>query len=924
MNLGHRGSWFEGFELTDPNPHSQGRWRLGSLLHESDFLSTTDLGVVLYDRSGRAVDCNDRILELLGAERDELVGRSVNDGSWNVVRENGTPFPADERPGVETLRTGKSVSGVVMGIDTPGRARKWVTVHSCKVELNEESGGVLSSYQDITPYVQRDQMLHLLLEINRFVAQATSEDELLQHLCDVLVRQAGYALAWVGTAPARLRGTVEVVCAAGVTGYLESQGDAPRRSTDDSAAPSGSASALRTGLTQVSNDLLNDSRYLAFAQQGERYGLRSAVVIPFFTGVHSVICIYDHHAFAFDEETVERLEQIAKAVEFGIAHVNSVRQIEVALDESIKAVTAQREAERDRGEMERRFLLAFQHSMAPMVFKDLDNRVIEVNDAYCDFIGRDRERLIGSTLQEFAHPDDVAMSAVLHRRLLDGEVDRARYTKRFVHADGHIIIAEISKAGARDEHGDLLYFVASVRDMTEERALTTQLTHQALHDPLTGLANRALFDDRLAQAHARSQRLGHMDAVFLLDLDDFKGINDAHGHMVGDELLIAVAHRLRGASRESDTLCRFGGDEFLYLAEGLTSAREAQGIAARLLASLDEPFELAQHHVDQHASMGVAIWDSTSCDINELIQKADVALYEAKRQGRRRLAFFTPDLQQEAMNRFTIVQELRQALQHGDLTMHYQPIVDLHSMSPVGFEALMRWQHPERGFIAPNVFIPLAESSDLIFELGAMALRDSLAALAGWIGASVGQPPFVAVNFSARQFREPGMVSLIARALEESGVAPDRLMIEITESVTLLDTSETLEVIDELRALGVGIALDDFGTGYSSLSYLSRLNPSIIKIDKSFVAPAHEDTRDDALLEIIVALGNKVHMTMLAEGIESGAQLRRLRELGCDLGQGYVFSPAVPAHLVPDLLNGDFAHAIVRHPDGVSPPAATS
>ncbi|HUX04136.1 MAG TPA: EAL domain-containing protein [Acidimicrobiales bacterium] len=897
---------------------------MNSLLHDSDFLDTTDLGVVLYDQAGTVVDCNERMLELLDADRGELVGRSVLDGSWRVVRESGTPFEPDELPGVETLRTGKSVSGVVMGIDTPGRARKWVTVHSCVVEVDTQSRGVISSYLDITAYVQRDQMLHLLLEINRFVAHATSEDDLLQHLCDILVHQAGYALAWVGAAPARLQGAIQVMCAAGATGYLEPESESPRRSISHGAFPSGSASALRTGLTQVSNDLLNDARYRPFRDQGERYGLRSAVVIPFFTGDHSVICIYDHHSFAFDEETVERLEQIAKAVEFGITHVHSTRQIEIALDESIQAVAAQREAEHDRSEMERRFLLAFEHSMAPMVFKDLRNQVIEVNDAYCEFIGRDRERLIGSTLQEFAHPDDVAMSAVLHRRLLEGEIDRARYVKRFVHADGRIIIAEISKASARNEHGDLLYFVASVRDITEERALTTQLTHQALHDPLTGLANRALFDDRLTQAHARSQRRGHMDAVFLLDLDDFKGINDAHGHMVGDELLVAVAHRLRGASRTSDTLCRFGGDEFLYLAEGLTSAREARSVAARLLASLDDPFELAEHRVDQHASMGVAIWDSTSSDINELIQKADVALYEAKRQGRRRVTFFTPDLQQEAMNRFTMVQELRYALQHDDLTMHYQPIVDLHSLRPVGFEALMRWQHPERGFIAPSVFIPLAESSDLIFELGAMALHDSLAALATWGSGPTKQPPFVAVNFSARQFREPGMVSLIARALEETAVAPDRLMIEITESVTLLDTTETLEVIDELKELGVAIALDDFGTGYSSLSYLSRLNPSIIKIDKSFVEPARDNAHDDALLEIIVALGNKVHMTMLAEGIESGAQLRRVRELGCDLGQGYVFSPAVPAHLVPSLLNADFTHAMVQDPDVATPNGATS
>jgi diguanylate cyclase (GGDEF)-like protein len=432
--------------------------------------------------------------------------------------------------------------------------------------------------------------------------------------------------------------------------------------------------------------------------------------------------------------------------------------------------------------------------------------------------------------------------------------------------------------------------------LVEERELTAQLSHQALHDPLTGLANRALFEDRLAQAHARVVRQGGRGAVLLLDLDDFKGVNDTHGHLVGDQLLVTIARRLEQVTRSSDTLCRFGGDEFLYLAEGLASAEEAEQVATRLLAALIEPFSIAEAHVEQHASIGVVVWDERSMDYTQLIQDADVAMYEAKRQGKGHHVVFAPAMRQQATSRFALLQELRHALQAGELSMHYQPIVDLTTTEVVGFEALMRWQHPVRGWVPPDVFIPLAEQSDLIVDLGSFALREAMAAASSWepTGAHV-RAPYVTVNLSAHQFHDPDLRSMIEEALRTSGLAPERLVIEITESVTLLDVAETLSVMEHLNHLGIGIALDDFGTGYSSLSYLVLLHPRVIKIDRSFVSPVRESVRNDTLLETIVSLGSKLDITMLAEGIETHAQLERLRNLGCELGQGYLFSPAVPA-----------------------------
>lgn len=545
---------------------------------------------------------------------------------------------------------------------------------------------------------------------------------------------------------------------------------------------------------------------------------------------------------------------------------------------------------------EERFRLAFEHNMAPMVFTDLHDRAIAVNDAFCGMVGFSREELLGKDSKHFTLPDDVGITEAADQRLSSDETDRVRYTKRYLRRDGRIIISEVSRSAARDESGNTLYYVASERDITEERLLTEQLSHQALHDPLTGLANRVLFEDRLAQAHARVVRNGGYGAVLLLDLDDFKGVNDTYGHLIGDQLLVGIARRFELVTRTSDTLCRFGGDEFLYLAEGLTSAEEAEQVARRLLNVLATPFSFDDLELDQHASIGVVLWDATSKDSSGFVRDADVSLYEAKREQRGSFSLFTRSMRDDAVSRFSLMQELRHAHQVGDLSMHYQPIVNLDSAEVIGFEALMRWQHAERGWVAPSTFIAIAEQSNLVLELGKFALRSAVTEAVSWQrrGES-GQAPFVTVNLSAHQFHDPKLVPTIEQILSHSGLSPDRLIIEITESATLLDVTETMSVIHQLNRIGIGFALDDFGTGFSSLSYLAALEPKIIKIDQSFVRPTAENSRSDTLLSAIISLGKNLRVTMLAEGIETDAQLEKLRDLDCELGQGYLFSPAVPA-----------------------------
>jgi diguanylate cyclase (GGDEF)-like protein/PAS domain S-box-containing protein len=574
---------------------------------------------------------------------------------------------------------------------------------------------------------------------------------------------------------------------------------------------------------------------------------------------------------------------------------------------AIRDMTTERANEQARADAELRFRVAFENNMAPMTFADANDRIIAVNDAMCEMVGFSREELLGCDSTPFTYPDDVGITESTHQRLISGEVEQERYVKRYLRKDGRVIDVEVSRSPARDEDGNILYFVFSERDITEERALAAQLSHQALHDPLTGLANRALFEDRLAQAHGRVVRQGGIGAVLLIDLDDFKGVNDTHGHFVGDQLLTAIANRLALITRSADTLCRFGGDEFLYLAEGLVSPAEAEVLAERLISVIAEPYNIAGSLIEQRASVGIVIWDATCSSFSETIQNVDAALYEAKRNVRGHHVVFTPTMHQRAVSRFALVQELRQAFGVGDLAMHYQPIADLTTSQVVGFEALMRWKHPERGWVPPTVFIPLAEQSDLILELGSFALREAILEASKWaIDDSSIARPYVTVNLSAHQFLDPGLVPTIKNLLRESGLPPAFLILEITESVALVDIAETMAVLDLLGTLGVGIALDDFGTGFSSLSYLAALSPRIIKIDQSFVRPVHESTRNDTLLETIISLGQKLNMTMLAEGIETEGQFSRLRRLGCELGQGFLFSAAVPNDEVASMVGQVF------------------
>jgi diguanylate cyclase (GGDEF)-like protein len=462
---------------------------------------------------------------------------------------------------------------------------------------------------------------------------------------------------------------------------------------------------------------------------------------------------------------------------------------------------------------------------------------------------------------------------------------------------------------------DVRAVVVTTRDITAQKQLEAQLQHNAFHDALTGLANRALFADRLDHALARTDRLAAPVAVLFVDLDDFKAVNDGAGHTAGDDLLVAVADRLRRTLRPGDTIARLGGDEFAVLIEDAAEPGRPEAAAQRLLAALAEPFDAAENGavVRITASVGIAMGAAGQHDAPELLRHADVAMYAAKAAGKGRSAVFEPEMDSAIIGQLRMKAELARAVELGEFTVYYQPTVELSNGRLAGVEALVRWQHPDRGLVPPLDFIPLAEQTGLIVPIGRFVLREACQQMRAWHTSYPTSPPMtVSVNLSARELDEPGLVDSVRDVLAETGLDPAHLVLEITESLLLVDLPATVTILSALRALGVRLAIDDFGTGYSSLSYLENLPVDILKIDKSFVdrigetpadIPGLKDPNQSVMVSAISQLGHALHLDLVAEGIEQREQVSALQGLECQYGQGYYFARPLTSGALAELLH---------------------
>jgi diguanylate cyclase (GGDEF)-like protein/PAS domain S-box-containing protein len=435
--------------------------------------------------------------------------------------------------------------------------------------------------------------------------------------------------------------------------------------------------------------------------------------------------------------------------------------------------------------------------------------------------------------------------------------------------------------------------VVTARDVTERRALEEQLAHQAFHDSLTGLANRLLFIDRVEHALELTRRRNTLVAVFFIDLDDFKTVNDSLGHAAGDDLLVVVARRLQACLRPEDTCARLGGDEFGVMVENIFGPEAATIVARRILAALSEPLELFGSKVEVDASVGIAL-GSSGLTTSELLRNADVAMYRAKSDGKSRFTLFEQEMHAQVLAQLELKSELQRSVDAGEFEVHYQPIVALRSGRIASVEALVRWRHPERGLIYPDKFIAVAEETGLILPLGRLVLGLACRQVRRWQRLGHGDLG-VSVNLSAKQLVSRHLTTEVAAALDEARLHPSSLTLEITESVLMLDSQGVIARLDELKELGVKIAVDDFGTGYSSLNYLRQFPVDALKIAKPFIDGLGKGAEEERLAAAILRIGATLGLATVAEGIEEPAQRAALRKLKCEYGQGYLFSRPVPA-----------------------------
>ncbi len=566
-------------------------------------------------------------------------------------------------------------------------------------------------------------------------------------------------------------------------------------------------------------------------------------------------------------------------------------------------VSQRKAVERQLRGSEVRFRGAFDNAPIGLMMVDLrtehEGVLLKVNRALCIMSGFSPEELIGIDFQRLIHAEDAETATNTIRQFQTGALSRFQTELRLVRRDQGMRWISLSASAILDDDGRPSYALAHVQDITERREAEAKLTQMALHDTLTGLANRALLMEHLDQSLSRSARDGTSVAVLFIDLDRFKVINDSLGHDAGDELLVTVANRIGDCLRTGDTAARLGGDEFVVVCEHLTTDDEALAVANRLEKAIGAPTTIKGGETFVTASIGVVL-AAEGATAESLLRDADSAMYKAKDGGRGRFELFDASIGSLASHRLQTERELRRALEQQEFRVAYQPIVDLANGHMVGVEALIRWEHPERGFLSPADFLPIAEETGLIIPMGTWVLQEALRQLGHWhrtIPASQGLS--VSVNLSAAQASCTDLVDIVEDALTTSGVAPSELCLEITESVLLDATTSTTSRLIGVKGLGVRLALDDFGTGYSSLTYLRRFPVDVVKIDRTFVSGLGTDAADNAIVDSVVGLAQSLGLAAVAEGVETQEQVVALQSMGCRFAQGYLYSrPCTPEQLV--------------------------
>lgn len=729
--------------------------------------------------------------------------------------------------------------------------------------LKNEKGntiGTIGIARDVTER-KRNQTIELLFhEMDQLALHGQSLGYILPYVCIRLIDVFAYPLVWIGMKDPD--GTVSISAQAGShTDYLK---ELKVHWDDPGKEPCLISRAISSGKTQIGD--FDDPTYQQCQKRAYLYGLQAFIAVPLCAQgkVLGSLNLYAQRPGVFDAETVRMLENLATRI--------SVTAL-IALDQQ-----------------QLRLQGAAMASVANAVFiTDSNGNIDWVNEAFTKLSGYIPEEVCGKTPRVFkSGKHETAYDQKLWQEILVGNVWRGEVINR--HKDGHLYTVNQTITPLRDTQGKISHFVAIHEDITAQKEAEAHIRHMAHYDALTNLPNRTLFIDRLQQELVRAYRSKRLVAVMFLDLDRFKIINDTMGHAFGDALLKALAERLKNCIRESDTVSRRGGDEFTFIVPDLAKPQDVAPLAQKIVETVSPPFHIENHEIHVTCSIGIAFYSLDSSDAEDLIKKADIAMYHAKEQGRNNFKFYREEINANSLERMELGNSLQRALDNGELLMYYQPQVDMNTGKIIGMEALARWQHPDLGMISPSKFIPIAEEFGLISLVGEWVLFTACAQTKKWQNA--GFPLLrVTVNLSARQLEQKDFSKTVLNALGKTKLDPHYLELEITEGDILQNIEAVIAVFEELKALGIMFSIDDFGTKYSSLSYLRKFPFNTIKIDRSFLQNITKNPEDAAIISAIVTIAESLKLTIVAEGVENKDQVTLLHELRCDNIQGYVHSP---------------------------------
>ncbi len=739
-----------------------------------------------------------------------------------------------------------------------------------------------------------------LSQTNRLIAHHCRQEELFSEVCQIVVRLGHFDLATIVMVDST-SGRIIPAASAGpaVITYL-------RRIlfTDDNSLPAGCQpidNCITTGKPVIINrlDFLSPSREWEIS--AVQAGLKSAAAFPLVrrNAVVGALVIYCSAEERFDTQFTNLLTEISNGVSFAIED-RAREDFRKAADQALR-------------DSEQRYHVVMEAAGDAIILAESDGRIIEANRRALDQLGYTREELLqmpASALFPKHQQSEILaryVKILVTGRTVDSNVTILRKDQRTFPADA--VESRVDLQGRR-------LILSIFRDVSERKAAEERIHYLAFHDALTGLPNRTLLIDRIEQAIREAQRRDSLVGILFLDLDNFKNVNDTLGHDFGDELLQSAAMRIRGALRTEDTLARLGGDEFIVLITDPKSATDVAVVSQKIIDAMSVPFVIAGHTFHITCSIGMSVFPRDGKDSGVLLRTADEALYEVKKEGRNRAAFHTPEMHEAAVESIRMENDLREAIRLDQFVLHYQPVVNLQTGRIVSAEALIRWLHPERGLISPLRFIPLAEEKGLILILGEWVMRTACEQNRRWQLAGLPVVP-IAVNLSALQCREASLEQTIRSVLNDTGVDPSLLELEITEGTLMQQTDALRDRMLEIKKLGIRFSLDDFGTGYSSLSYLTRFPIDTLKIDRSFIRDMMDDPKDLAVVDTIVDLADNLQLRTIAEGVEKIEQVTLLKLLGCHAMQGYYFSPPVPAEQFAQLLTTD------RRLEDV-PPAAPS